>query len=72
MEAITAITRARKQAPRAASAALPAPAFRVLAATRTLNWFTKHQRMVTTFVTNLRGPDSRVAFLEATVTESFR
>ena len=25
--------------------------------------------MVTTFVTNLRGPDSRVAFMEATVTE---
>jgi diacylglycerol O-acyltransferase len=69
MEAIAAITRARKQAPRAASVALLAPAFRVLAATRTLNWFTTHQRMVTTFVTNLRGPDSRVAFMEATVAE---
>jgi WS/DGAT/MGAT family acyltransferase len=69
MEAIAAITRARKQAPRAASVALLAPAFRLLAATRTLNWFTTHQRMVTTFVTNLRGPDSRVAFMEATVTE---
>jgi WS/DGAT/MGAT family acyltransferase len=69
MEAIAAITRARKQAPRAASVALLAPAFRLLAATRTLNWFTTHQRIVTTFVTNLRGPDSRVAFMEATVTE---
>jgi diacylglycerol O-acyltransferase / wax synthase len=69
IEAIAAITRARKQVPRAASVALLAPALRVLAATRTLNWFTTHQRMVTTFVTNLRGPDSRVAFMEATVTE---
>ena len=69
MEAIAAITRARRQAPRAASAAVLAPAFRVLAATGTLDWFTRHQRMVTTFVTNLRGPDSRVAFLEATVEE---
>jgi diacylglycerol O-acyltransferase len=69
MEAIAAITRARKQAPRAASAALLAPAFRVLAATKTLNWFTTRQRMVTTFVTNLRGPDSLVVFMGATVTE---
>lgn len=69
MEAIAAITRARKQAPGAASAAILAPALRVLAATRTLNWMTRHQRMVTTFVTNLRGPESRVAFLEAPVTE---
>jgi WS/DGAT/MGAT family acyltransferase len=69
MEAIAAITRARKQAPRAASAVLLAPAFRLLAATRTLNWLTTHQRMVTTFVTNLRGPDSHVAFMEATVAQ---
>lgn len=69
MEAIAAITRARKQAPGAASATILAPALRVLAATRTLNWMTRHQRMVTTFVTNLRGPESRVAFLEAPVTE---
>ena len=69
MEAIAAITRARKQAPGAASAAILAPALRFLAATRTLNWITRHQRMVTTFVTNLRGPESRVAFLEAPVTE---
>jgi hypothetical protein len=69
MEAIAAITRARRQKTHAASAAVLAPAFRILAATRALGWFTRHQRMVTTFVTNLRGPDSRVAFLEASVEE---
>lgn len=69
MEAIAAITRARKQAPRAASAAILTPAFRLLAATRTLNWFLSHQRMVTTFVTNLHGPEHQVAFLGATVAE---
>jgi Protein of unknown function (DUF1298). len=69
MKAIAAITRARKHAPRAASAAILAPAFRVLAMTGTVNWFTNHQRMVTTFVTNLRGPESRVAFVGATVAE---
>lgn len=69
MEAVAAVTRARRQTARAASAALLAPAFRVLAATGTLGWFTNHQRMVTTFVTNLRGPDSRVAFLDASVDE---
>ena len=70
MEAIAAITRARKQAPRGASVALLAPAFRVLAATRTLNWFTTHQRMVMTFV---KSPRSRQCRLHGgTVTEIFR
>jgi diacylglycerol O-acyltransferase / wax synthase len=69
MQAVAAVTRARRQTARAASAAILAPAFRLLAATGTLDWFTSHQRMVTTFVTNLRGPDSRVAFLEASVDE---
>lgn len=69
MEAVAAITPARKQTHRAASAAVLIPAFRFLAATGTLNWFTRHQRMVTTFVTNLRGPDSPVAFVDASVEE---
>lgn len=69
IEAVAAVTRAGKQAPRGASAALLAPAFRILAATRTLNWLTRHQRMATTFVTNLRGPDHLVALLGATVDE---
>lgn len=62
MEVIGAITRARKQEARGASAALLAPAFRGLAAVGALRWFTEHQHMVNTFVTNLRGPDSTVDF----------
>lgn len=69
MEAIGAVTRARKQQARGASAALVAPVFRVLAATGTLRWLTEHQRMVNTFVTNLRGPDTTVRFLDRTVEE---
>ncbi len=69
MEAIGAITRTRKQQARGASAALVAPVFRVLAATGTLRWVTERQRMVTTFVTNLRGPDTDVRFLGRTVKE---
>ncbi|MGZ4739552.1 MAG: wax ester/triacylglycerol synthase domain-containing protein [Ilumatobacteraceae bacterium] len=67
--ATAAITRMSKRAPRAASAAILAPVFRTLAATRTLDYFINRQRSVTTFVTNLRGPEHNVAFMEATVTE---
>lgn len=69
MEAIGAITRARKQEARGASAALLAPAFRALATVGALRWFTDHQHMVNTFVTNLRGPDSTVDFVGRTVDE---
>ena len=62
MEAIGAITRSHRQQDPGASAALLAPLFRVLAATGAFRWFTDHQHMVTTFVTNLRGPDSPVSF----------
>jgi diacylglycerol O-acyltransferase len=69
MEAIGTVTRSRKQGQRGASAALLAPLFRVLAAVGALRWFTDHQHLVNTFVTNLRGPDARVRFLGRTVDE---
>ncbi len=57
---VAAVTRARKQGTRGASAVLLAPLFRLLAALGLLRWFIDHQRMVTTFVTNLAGPSDPV------------
>lgn len=71
LAAIAATTRARRHSPhgRAASATLLGPAFRVLARLGAFGWFTDHQHLVTTFVTNLRGPRSPMTFLRATVTD---
>ena len=52
-----------------ASSTLLGPAFRVLARLGMFRWFVDRQRVVTTFVTNLRGPRSQVKFLGATVTD---
>ena len=60
LRTVAAATRARKQATRGASAALLAPLFRFLHAVGVLRWFIDHQRMVTTFVTNLAGPPEPV------------
>ena len=61
------LTRQRKSGARGASAALFVPAFLLLARTGLLRWFTNHQRIVQTFVTNLRGPDHPLTFGGATV-----
>ena len=42
---------------RGSSTALLGPAFRVLAALGALQWFVRHQRLVHTFETNIRGPE---------------
>lgn len=34
-----------------------------------MHWFVDRQRLVTTFVTNLRGPDVRLSFLTAPITD---
>ena len=60
---IAAITRAAKRADRGASAALLVPVFRALGRLGLLQWLTNHQPLVTTFVTNVRGPDGRLSFL---------
>ena len=68
--AIAHTTRARRQSHgQAASATLLGPAFRVLARLGMFSWFVRRQRLVTTFVTNLRGPPSPMTFLGATVTD---
>jgi hypothetical protein len=41
--------------------------FRLVAAAGLLPWLLDHQRLVTTFVTNLRGPDQPVSLLGAEV-----
>lgn len=46
---------------RGGSAGLLAPAFRLLAVTGLFQWFTRHQRFVHTFETNLRGPDAALS-----------
>ncbi|HEX6870138.1 MAG TPA: WS/DGAT domain-containing protein [Micromonosporaceae bacterium] len=66
---VAAITRTRKTAAPAASAALLAPAFRALARLGVLRWYVNRQHLVHTFVTNLRGPDTRLSFLSAEVAE---
>ena len=62
LQQIARITAARKGAAPGASAALIGPAFRALAKIGVFNWFISHQRLVNTFVTNLRGPTQRLAF----------
>ncbi len=62
LQQIARITAARKGAAPGASAALIGPAFRALAKIGVFNWFISRQRLVNTFVTNLRGPDHRLAF----------
>ena len=62
-----AITREHKSRARGASAALFVPAFLLLARTGLLRWFARHQQVVHTFVTHLRGPDDLLTFGGAAV-----
>lgn len=50
-----------------ASAALLGPVFRSLARLGVLGWVVGRQRLVTTMVTNLRGPADRLSFLGAPI-----
>jgi hypothetical protein len=69
LRAIARTTRDRKPAASGESAALVGLAFRALARLGLLRWVADRQRLVTTFVTNLRGPDDRLTFLAAPVTD---
>ncbi len=53
--------------PRGGSAALLTPAFRCLAALGLFRWFIERQRLVHTFVTNLRGPTEQLFLAGAPV-----
>ena len=70
LAAVAANTRTRVDAVgRGASAALLTPMIRVLARLRVLDWFISHQRLVTTVVTNVRGPKASLSFRGARITE---
>jgi hypothetical protein len=62
-----AVTRERKRPARGTSVALLGPLFRLLAAVGFWRWFTNHQRLVHTFVTNVRGPAEPLAFAGAPI-----
>ncbi len=69
LAAIAERTRAAKQTSRAASTALLGPVFRLLARLGIFQWFIDRQRLVHTFVTNLRGPDVQLSFLERPIVD---
>ena len=62
-----AITRERKSRAKGASATLFVPVFLLLAHTGLLQWFMRRQRVIQTFVTDLRGPQQPVTFGGAAV-----
>jgi len=68
LTALAETTRAAKRAQRGASTALLGPLFRLLAAAGLYRWFIDRQRLIHTFVSNLRGPESRLSFLHCPIT----
>ncbi len=58
-----------RAAPRGASAGLILPVFRALAHVGLFGWFTNSQRLVNSFVTNLRGPDEQLGFMGGRITD---
>lgn len=69
LERIAAITRAHKVMRRGASARLLRPGFRTLGVTGLLRPFINRQRLVSIFVTNLRGPDAVQKFAGQVITD---
>jgi len=64
---IAALTRARKGAARGQSTTLTRPVFRLLGTLGVLRWLFRRQRMVNTFLTNVRGPERTLTFVGAEV-----
>jgi WS/DGAT/MGAT family acyltransferase len=62
-------TASRRAVPRGASAVVLDAVFRAVAASGALPWLLRRQHLVTTFVTNLRGPGAPVTLLGAGVRE---
>lgn len=58
-----------RSAPRGASTELLGPVFRLLARIGCFNWFVDRQRLVNSFVTNLRGPTDGLTLAGASITE---
>ncbi len=70
LAAVVSVMRAARGKPgRGASATLLGPVFRILARLGVFGWFVDHQRLVTTFVTTVRGPLSRESLCNVTISE---
>jgi hypothetical protein len=67
LAAIAHTTRDGRSADPGATAAVLGPAFRILARLGMFRWLVDRQRLVTTMVTNLRGPDAHLSFLAAPI-----
>jgi len=67
LKATGGLARLRKTATPGSSAALLDPAFRILARMGALRWFINRQRLINTFVTNLRGPAHGMTLLGAEI-----
>lgn len=69
LDRVGAVVRQRRVGSAAASSAAPlGAAFRLLARLGLFSSFVEHQRLVNTFVTNVRGPDRKLAFAGRPVT----
>ena len=66
---IAAITRTRKATSPGSSAAVLGLLFRALSAAGVLRWFMNRQRMINTFVTNVRGPSNPLTFNGSVIRE---
>ena len=64
---VAQVTAVQKGSTRGSSAALVGPAFRALAALGVFGWVIDRQRLVNTFLTNIRGPSQRIAFHGCTI-----
>ena len=69
LEQTADVTRSAKRTARGSSMAILGPIFRLLARLGVLGWFINRQRLVHTFVTNLRGPDRRLSFVGTAIDE---
>lgn len=67
---IAGTTRAATRTSRGASAALLGPVFRLLARVKAFGWFIDRQRLVHTFVTNLKGPATQLRFMGAPIIDA--
>jgi WS/DGAT/MGAT family acyltransferase len=65
------VTRERKAHARGASAALLVPGFLLLARVGLVGWFINRQRLIHTFLTNLRGPQQPLSIAGRLVQEMF-
>ena len=69
LECVASRTERARSRTRGASAAVLGPVFRALGTAGVFGWFVEHQRLVHTFVTNLRGPQHPLSLLGATITQ---